>query len=144
MDTDTALRSNKHLIRRFIDEIFVRRDSDAVDELVADDFESHSWPSSGEGGKASLRDATKRMTKALDDVRFSVEDLIAEGDRVVARVKASARPVAAFMGISPSGRGYEIEEIHIFRVADGKVVEHWHQMDSMSLLKQLKGDDDET
>jgi steroid delta-isomerase-like uncharacterized protein len=140
MDTDTELRANKHLIRKFIEEIFVRRDPAAIDGLVSDDFESHTWPSNGDG-KASLREATTRMSTALDDVSFSVEDLIAEGDRVVARVKASATPVGKFMGMPPSGRSYEVDEMHIFRLAaDGKVAEHWHQMDTMSLMKQLKGD----
>jgi predicted ester cyclase len=81
------------------------------------------------------------MATALDDVSFTIEDLIAEGDRVAARLMASARPVEEFMGIAASGRGYEIGEIHIFRIADGKVAEHWHQLDAMSMMKQLKGSD---
>jgi steroid delta-isomerase-like uncharacterized protein len=139
MDNQNEIGENKDLVRRFVEEVFVRRDPAAVEDLVADDFQSHTWPSAGDA-KASLRDATARMADALDDVSFSVEDLIAEDDRVVARLTASAKPVAEFIGMPPSGHGYEIDEIHIFRIANGRIAEHWHQMDAMSLMKQLKGD----
>jgi steroid delta-isomerase-like uncharacterized protein len=132
MDTDAS----KQLIRRFVQEIFVEGRPDSVDELVAPDFESHTWPSTGDG-HADLKAAIERVGRALEDVRFEVEDLIAEGDRVVARVTSSARQVGEFMGLPPSGRGYRVEEIHIFRVRDGQVVEHWLQMDTMGMLQQL-------
>jgi steroid delta-isomerase-like uncharacterized protein len=136
---DTA--ANKSLVKRFVAEVFETRDAAAVDRLVADDFESHTWPSQGDG-KASLRGAADRLAKDLDEVKFNVDDLIAEDDRVVARLTASAKPVGEFMGMPPTGRSYTVDEIHIFRIADGKIAEHWLQMDSMGMMKQLKGDDE--
>src|SRR6188768_4252607 len=91
-------KENKEIVRRFVDEVFVRLNSDAVNELVADDFESHSWASNG-NDKAALKAATERMGDSLSDIRFDVEDLIAEHDRVVARLTASARQTGEFMGI---------------------------------------------
>jgi len=126
-------------VRRFVDEVFVRLNAGAVDELVADDFESHSWPSNG-NSKTALKAATTRMSDSLSDIRFDVEDLIAEGDRVVARLTASATQTGDFMGMPASNRRYEIGEIHIFRLDGGKIAEHWHEMDAMGLMKQLKGD----
>jgi len=108
--------------------------------LVADDFVSHSWRATSGSAKASLKDATLRMGSALSDINFRIDDLIAEDDRVVARLTASARQTGEFMGLPPSGRGYEVGEIHIFRLRDGKIVEHWHELDAMSLMQQLKGD----
>ncbi len=110
----------------------------AVDELVAADFTSHSWPSSGDG-RADLKAAIDRVAKALADPKFVIEDTIAEGDRVVVRVTASATQVGAFMGMPASGKRYSIGEIHIFRLRDGQLVEHWDQLDAMGMMKQLGG-----
>jgi predicted ester cyclase len=65
--------------------------------------------------------------------------MIAEGDRVAARLTTSAKHTGTFMGIDPSGRRYSIDEIHIFRIRDGQLVEHWHAFDTASLMAQLKG-----
>ena len=131
-----TLDENKAPIRRFVNEVFVRGRSEAVDELVADDFVSHTSPSTGDP-KAELGRATERVHASLADVRFEIEDLIAEDDRVVARLTAAATPVGDFMGRPASGKRYEIGEIHIFRVRDGRVVEHWHQHDALGMLRQL-------
>ena len=134
MSTDT----NKEVVRRFVDQVFVKLNTDAVDELVADDFVSHNWPSNPDS-KTALKAATHRISQGLTDISFSVDDLISEDDRVVARVTSRARQIGPFMGMPASGRSYEIGEIHIFRLRDGKIVEHWYQMDAMGLMQQLKG-----
>ena len=136
MSTET----NKQIVRSFIERVYAQLDPQAVDELVDDNFESHSFPSEGDG-KAYLRDSTQRMAKALDQISFKIDDLIAEDDRVVARVTASARQIGEFMGMPASNRSYEIGEIHIFRLRDGLIVEHWHEFDAMGMMKQLKGED---
>ncbi len=131
-----TLEDNKALVRRFIDEIFVEGRLDAVDELLADDFVGHTWRSTGDG-KGDLKRAIERVGQGLADARFVVEDMIAEGDRVAVRVTASATQVGEFMGLPASGRTYTIGEIHIFRIRDGRVTEHWHQFDQMGLMRQL-------
>src|SRR4029079_1511915 len=119
MSTET----NKELVREFVDRVFVNLDRNAVDELVGDDFTSHAWRTSpGQTGKQSLAEATTRMSRALSDIKFTIEDLIAEDDRVVARLTAGARQTGEFMGMPPTGRSYEIGEIHIFRLWGGKNV----------------------
>lgn len=128
---------NKALVRRFITEVFEQGRMDAVDELCADDFIGHTW---GNADKAGLKAAMERVGKALADVHFAVDDMIAEDDRVVVRVTASARQVGEFMGLPASGRSYEIGEIHIFRFRDGKVIEHWHEYNPGAILKQLSGE----
>jgi steroid delta-isomerase-like uncharacterized protein len=125
---------NKELIRRFVQEIFVEGREESVDELVAEDFNSHTFTGTG---RANLKATMQRVHAALDDVGFAIDDLIAEGDRVVARLTASATQIGEFMGLQPSGRSYSVEEIHIFRLRDGRVAEHWHQMDTLGLMKQL-------
>ena len=132
MSTDT----NKAIVRRFIDEIFVGGRKETVDELLADDFVAHTWPSTGHP-KDDLKAAIDRTSGALENPRFTIEDVLAEGDRVAVRLTTAATQVGEFMGLSASNKRYEIGEIHIFRLRDGKVTEHWHQLDQMGLMKQL-------
>jgi steroid delta-isomerase-like uncharacterized protein len=132
----TTTDDNKAIVRRFVDEIFVQGRKDTVDELLADDFLAHTWPSTGHP-KDDLKAAIDRTSGALEDPAFTIEDLIAEGDRVAARLTTAATQVGSFMGMPPSGKRYEIGEIHVFRLRDRKVVEHWHQMDQMGMMKQL-------
>jgi steroid delta-isomerase-like uncharacterized protein len=130
------IEANKDLVRRFVREIFEDGNADAVDELVAEDFVPHTWPSTGDG-RGDLKRAIERVSKGLSDATFEIEDMIAEDDRVAVRLTASARQTGEFMGMPSQGKSYTIGEIHIFRVRDGKVSEHWHQFDSMGMMTQL-------
>lgn len=132
-----ALEDNKALVRRFIDEVFVQGRFDSVDELLSDDFVPHNWPFSGDG-RADLKAAIGRVSKGLTNPEWVIEDLIAEGDRVAVRVTAKATQTGPFMGMPPSGRHYSIGEIHIFRVRDRRIVEHWHQFDGIAMMQQLQ------
>jgi steroid delta-isomerase-like uncharacterized protein len=128
--------ANKALVRRLVEEVFEKLQPTAVDELVADDFASHTFPAADDG-KAYLRQATERMAKALTDIRFVVDDIIAEDDRVAVRLTAGATVVGEFEGMAAAGKSYEVGEIHIFRIRDGKIVEHWHQYDAAGMMRQL-------
>ena len=132
----TTIEQNKAIVRRFVDEIFVQGRKESVDELLADDFVAHTWPSTGHP-KDDLKAAIDRTSSGLADPEFTIDDLIAEGDRVAARLTTGATQVGPFMGLPATGKRYSIGEIHIFRLRDGKVVEHWHQLDQMGLMKQL-------
>jgi steroid delta-isomerase-like uncharacterized protein len=131
-----SIDDNKALVRRFIREIFVEGRAETVDELLADDFVGHTWPSTGDP-KADLKGAIERTSKGLTDAVFDIEDMIGEGDRVAVRLTASATQTGPLMGMPASGKRYSIGEIHIFRIRDGKFVEHWHQFDQMGMMKQL-------
>jgi steroid delta-isomerase-like uncharacterized protein len=130
------IEANKDLVRRFVREIFEDGNADAVDELVAEDFVPHTWPSTGDG-RGDLKRAIERVSKGLSDARFEIEDMIAEDGRVAVRLTATARQTGEFMGMPSQGKSYTIGEIHIFRIRDGKVSEHWHQFDSMGMMSQL-------
>lgn len=131
-----SIDRNKALVRRVIDEVFLQGDEAAVDELLSPDFVSHAGPSSGDG-RADMKATIKRVGTGLADARMTIEDEIAEGDRVAVRLTSSARQVGPFMGLPPSGRSYTIGEIHVFRIRDGQVCEHWHEADFMGMMRQL-------
>jgi steroid delta-isomerase-like uncharacterized protein len=126
---------NKALVRRFITDVFEEGNYTAVDELVAADFIPHTWP--GTTDRDGLKTAMERVAKALTDASFVIDDMIAEDERVAVRLTASATQTGDFMGMPPSGKRYTIEEIHIFRVRDGRIVEHWHEFDQLGMMRQL-------
>jgi steroid delta-isomerase-like uncharacterized protein len=127
---------NSALVRRFIDEVFVGGRTDAIDELLTDDFVSHTLRLP-QPGRAPLKAATERVHASLSDVVFDVEDLMADGDRVAVRLTASGTPAGDFMGVPASGKRYTIGEMHWFRIQDGRIAEHWHQHDALGMMKQL-------
>jgi steroid delta-isomerase-like uncharacterized protein len=130
MSTDAPTK----VAKRFIAEIFVAGRVDAVDDLVTPDFVSHGLPGSGPD---VMRAAIERVAPALSDVSMEIQDTISEGDRVAIRLESSATQSGEFMGMPPTGKRYTVEEIHIFRIADGKVAEHWHQFDTAGMMRQL-------
>lgn len=132
----SATEANKALVRRFVDDVFVAGRMDAVDDLVAPDFVPHSWPGTGPGPD-ELKRAMTRVFAGLSEVSMAIEDVIAEGDRVVVRLTAQAVHSGQFMGMPASGKAYSISEIHIFRVRDGKIAEHWGQADLLGMMRQL-------
>jgi steroid delta-isomerase-like uncharacterized protein len=133
----TTSTTNEAIVRRFIDEIFVQGRKETVDELVADDFVAHTWPSPTGDPKADLKAAIDRAAAGLSDAEFTIDDMIEDRDQVAARLTTAATQTGEFMGMPPSNKRYRIEEIHWFRLREGKVVEHWHQFDQVGLMKQL-------
>jgi steroid delta-isomerase-like uncharacterized protein len=131
-----STEGNKAIVRRFIDEAFVNGRADSLDELVSEAFTPRTWPSV-EPGVESLKQTVTRMAAGLTDVRFGVEDMIAEDDRVAVRLTAHAVHRGDFMGVPAAGKGYTISEIHIFRLAGGKIAEHWHVADMLGMMRQL-------
>ena len=131
-----STQHNEALVRRFIDEVFLRGRFDAVDELVAEDFTPHTWGPMPPG-RDGLKAAIERVSQGLSDPQMTIEDVIAQDDRVAVRLTSSATQTGPFMGLAPSGRRYEIGEIHWFRIADGRIAEHWHQADFLGMMRQL-------
>ncbi len=131
-----TLEENRAIVRRFIDEIFVRGDPGAIDELVAPDFTPHSWGNMPSGREA-LKAAQTRVSAGRADASMTIDDVIAEGDKVAVRLTSRARHAGEFMGLPATGKSYTVSETHIFRIKDGRVVEHWRDIDMLSLMHQL-------
>jgi steroid delta-isomerase-like uncharacterized protein len=130
-----STEANKTIVEEVIEEAFVHTDEKAANRLFADDFTPHSWP--GVTDKQGFFAAQKRVAAALTDISMTIDDLIAEGDKVVARITARGTHTGDFMGMPASGKSYQISETHIFRLRDGKVVEHWRDADMLGMMKQL-------
>ena len=131
-----SAQANKALVRRVIDEIFLAQRFEAVDELVAVDFTPHTWGPMPPG-RDGLKAAIERVSAGLSYASMTIDDMIAEDDRVAVRLTSAATQSGPFMGLPATGKRYEIGEIHWFLVRDGQIAEHWHQADFLGMLRQL-------
>src|SRR5438132_478772 len=127
---------NRELARRYYEAVLNEGDLDALDEMAAADYSEHD-PLPGQGmGRQGLKDRASMIREAFGQ-RFTIEDMVAEGDRVVVRWTGSGTHTGEFMGIPPTGKSFTIAGIDIHRIEDGRLAEHWHVVDQLSLLQQL-------
>lgn len=129
---------NKRLVSRALQEIYAKGDLELADELVHPDFGDHE-PAHPERptGPESVKQTVRSLNSAFGDLRFNVEDEIAEGDKVVQRVVMSGRHTGPLMGREPTGKEFAVRHTYIWRIADDKIVEHWGIRDDLGLLAQL-------
>ena len=132
MSTET----NKEIVRRYR-AIHNSNNLDGLDAIVASDLISHNslpgLPAGLEGGKM----AHHAFLESFPDAQTKTEDLIAEGDKVAERYLFTGTNAGPFMGAPATGRKVQIESMSIYRIANGKIVEHWGENDTMGLMTQL-------
>jgi steroid delta-isomerase-like uncharacterized protein len=129
---------NKAIERRLLDEVYSQGNLDIIDELVFTDFVGHGTAADGgDQGREAYKRFVIEMRTAFPDLRITVEDQVAEGDKVVTRWRARGTHTGPFQGIPPTGKRGEISGIIIDRIADGKVIECWSNTDDLGLLQQL-------
>ena len=127
---------NKQVIREFTRIFKNEHNVDGVGHLFDSEFVHHfrgPMPSGFEG----LRQVGIMMNGAFPDVVVTEEDLIAAGDKVVERSSAAATHKGAMMGTPPTNKRIRWSEIHIYRLRDGKIAEHWAEVSMMELLQQI-------
>jgi len=123
--------------RRMIEEVFNQGNLAVVDELVAADAVDHSGMPGRPPGPEGVKWAAAMFRAAFPDLHYQVEDQVAEGDLVANRFTVHGTQQSAFMGIPPTGKQATVSGMDIIRVRDGKMVEHWVQMDTLGLMQQL-------
>jgi steroid delta-isomerase-like uncharacterized protein len=128
--------ANKALVTRYYDEVLNQRNLAALDDLLAPNFAS--WlPDGTRLGRAEYRNAVLASHQAFPDLVVEVLDQLAEGDKVATRWRASGTHRGPFAGISATGRPVTITAMHLHRVADAKLTEHWEEIDLLRLMRQL-------
>jgi steroid delta-isomerase-like uncharacterized protein len=132
-----SAEGNKAIARRGYEAIN-QNNLDALDEVVAPDITDHD-PAPGQApGLEGVKQWFSSMHTAFPDFRMNVEDMIAEGDKVVARVRLSGTHQGEFMGIDATGNRVTITGIDILRInADGKIMERWGNFDDLGMMQQL-------
>jgi steroid delta-isomerase-like uncharacterized protein len=135
-----TIETNKSLIRRFLDEVYNKGNLALADELVAPNYTSHNELNIEVLGPDGIKKAAMMQRTAFPDLVTSVDDLIAEGDKVVVRGHDQGTHHAAFMGFPPTGKRFTITWIDIFRIEKGKIVEAWLEINVENFKKQLRKD----
>ncbi len=124
--SEQTQKQNKTVIRRLVQDVLNGRRLEVIDDLYA--------PEMAEDAKAWIAP----FQASFPDMRMEIVDLIAEGDRVVGRFTCSATHLGDWLGHTPTGRRFEsVDEIGIYRLRDGRIVESWGLEDNLSRLQQL-------
>jgi steroid delta-isomerase-like uncharacterized protein len=130
---------NKATVRRFLEEAFGQGKTEVVDEVLDPDFVCHD-PNSETGeirGADTVKGEVGYFHNAFPDFRWTVEDQVAEGDKVTTRYTLSGTHEGEFFGVPASGRRVEVSGINIDRFEGGKLVEEWASYDLLGAMRQM-------
>ncbi|HZY40644.1 MAG TPA: ester cyclase [Anaerolineae bacterium] len=128
---------NKITANRIPLEVFNKKNQAVLDQVVWPDAVDHVVPPGMPPTVASTRQFISMLLAAFPDFQYTIDFAIAEGDKVVQRVTASGTMQGDFMGMKASGKHATWTETHIVRLVDGKVAEHWGNLDQVGMLQQL-------
>ncbi len=132
-----SVEENKTIERRYMEEVWTKGNLAAVDELVATNYVDHTPMPGASPDLQGLKQFVTVVTAAFPDWYPTIEDMIAEGDKVVVRFRGSGTHKGEFMGIPPTGKQVTMMAIAIHRIAGGKIVENWLQADMLGMMVQL-------
>ena len=131
------LSDNKAVVLRSEAELWSKGNLAVADELYSPDFVCHFIVGPEWRGLEGIKGAVRSHRTSFPDWHERVDDIVAEGDRVVIRFTPTGTQLGEFQGIAPTGRKVSIQEVAIFRVVDGKIVEQWGMPDIHGLMQQL-------
>lgn len=132
-----STEANKALVRRWYAEFAQTYHLDFLDEVYAPTWAGH-LPRSGDlQGAADHKRVARIFQVAFPDAQYTIEDLVAEGDRVVSRYTMHATHTGEMLGIPPTGKAVTVTGINIHRIVDGQFVEQWAQFDALGMLQQF-------
>jgi len=133
------LEVNKTLVRRLYERLMANGDVGAAEGILHERYVDHSLPGNAEGGRAELLGVVQAVRAAIPDIAPTVDLAVAEDDLVAVRITARGRHTGTPFppGIPAAGTAIEWREQHIFRIADGRIVEHWGVFDNLAILQQL-------
>jgi predicted ester cyclase len=133
-------KGNKAVVRRFFDEVVSSGNLAVADELCSPTYRVHATLSGPEAiDVEQMKELVTSFRSSFPDARITIEDIVAEGDLVAARLMEQGTHAGAFQGIQPTGRRVTYGSMTFLRVIDGKIVDHWGLLDMPSLLQQIGG-----
>jgi steroid delta-isomerase-like uncharacterized protein len=134
-----STESNKRLVADYF-ERFNAGDIEGAESAVAEDLVNHAAIPQAQG-RAGARSIVTKLRAAFPDLRMTVDDTIAEGDKVVCRVTVTGTHEGALdfvkVKLPPTGKKFRTTHIHVFRIANGTIVERWAERDDLGMLQQL-------
>jgi len=136
---ETNQEDNKALVRRWFREVWNEGREATIDELFAKDGVAYGL---GEGeaevrGPAEFKPFARNLRGSFPDIEISIQDILAEGDRVMVRVLLEGTHSGPELGVPPTGRRIRVRGIVIVRISRGQLVEGWNSWDQLGLLRQI-------
>jgi steroid delta-isomerase-like uncharacterized protein len=135
-----SAQQNKELIRRFFEvmnqEVWPKGNLSVTDDFISPDYEYHD-PSSPVRGREGFRQLITMYRTAFPDARFTIEEQVAEGDKVLTRFSVTGTQRGTFLGIAPTNKKATVSVLSLVRLTGGKVVEEWERFDTLQLMQQL-------
>ncbi|MBH8556133.1 ester cyclase [Nostocaceae cyanobacterium CENA357] len=131
-----SLNTNKTVIRNWYEKAWNERNIALADELIDANFVAHDYPGQPTG-VAAAKNLVNQYLTAFPDIHFTIEDIIAEEDKVMARWTARGTHKGDLMGAAPTNKQMIVKGVTISRIANGKIVEFWDNFDQLGMLKQL-------
>ena len=131
-----SVEQNKMIARRFYD-LFNTGNLDGLAEIVTADVMDHNPAPGQAAGFAGLKQVLGMFRAGFPDLQVTVEDVLAEGDKCLLRLRARGTHNGAFLGIPPTGKPVDFPAMDLYRLADGKIVEAWHLEDLLTMMMQV-------
>ena len=127
------------IVARIYEEVFNTGTLDQVDTLISAEYIDHNpIGQSGESGIEGFKQTVRGLRFAFPDLQFTIEEILATGDKVVIRTTMQGTHKNSFLGVDPTNKQVTVTGIDIFRIADGVVVERWGTLDGLSLMEQME------
>lgn len=131
-----SIDENKATVLRYYEEALNRGNLAILHEIAIVNYDEHDPLPGQMNGIEGLEQRVRMLCQALRP-HFTLQDVIAEGDKVVVRWINQGTQVEPFLGLPPTGKSFSISGIDIHRLLDGKLAEHWHVVDQLAMLQQL-------
>jgi C-1 hydroxylase len=131
-----SVSDNEVAVRRWIDAWNVQ-DPEAAGNLLSPDFVRHDANVPEVVGAAAQQEFLRGVFSAFPDIQIEIQQLVAQGDTVAARLLVRGTHRDEFLGIPATGRGIKVQSTETYRLADGKIIEEWVVMDALGLMQQL-------
>ena len=132
-----SAQESKALFRRYIEEVFNKRNVAAIDEILSPEFVHHFLPPGVTPNRDGMKQFVPLLLAAFGEFHLTIEDMVAEGDRVAARLTMGGIHQGQFIGIAPTGKRITWTEIGIHRVEGGRVAESWVEVDQLGMMRQM-------
>jgi predicted ester cyclase len=127
-----SVEQNRAVARRFVEELLGKGNYQLFDELTVENYVDHNLPPG-----ITPQQGIGAFRAGFPDARFKVEDIVAEGEKVVVRYAINGTHTADFLGIPPTGKMIYMTGMSMYRVVDGKLTDGWVQYDQLGLMQQL-------
>lgn len=136
------LQANEQLLRRWFEEVWNKKREQAIDEMLTEDCVAYGLPDPDAvlRGPGQFKVLHRNFCGAFPDLHITVEDVIASGDRVAARWRATGTHLGAHLGFPPTGKKVSLDGASIGVVRDGRIREAWNMMDMGHFFESLRGD----